>query len=105
MSKDKWGTPVGATFWHKQLPDGTYITKRCKPGILPTEPGWMRGQRPRNEEERKHLSERNMGRIMTDEWKARMSAASKGKKKSPEHKAALSAAQKELNRKRKAGEV
>ena len=105
MTDKQWGTPVGATFWYKPLKDGTFKTMRCKPGMVPPEPGWLRGQRPRTEDEKKHLSEKNMGRVMTEEWRARMSAASKGRPKSEAHKAAMSVVQKELARKRKAGEA
>lgn len=100
----QWGTPKGATFWHR-LVDGDYETKRCNPGAIPDGTDWVQGQRPRTEEEKKHLSERNTGRVMTEEWRARMSAASKGKPKSEEHKAAMKAATAEFHRKRKAGEV
>lgn len=88
-----WGTPKGATFWHKQNIDGTYEEIRCDAGITPdVKEGWVRGHIPKTDASKKLMSEALKGRVMTPEWRAKMSAASKGKPKSETHKAAMSAA-------------
>lgn len=104
MTIKKWGTPKGASFWHRQV-NGVFEEMRLDPGHSLPEGDWVKGHIPKTEEEKARISAKNTGRVMSPEWRAKMSAASKGKPKSEAHKAAMKAAVAEYHRKRKAGEL
>jgi hypothetical protein len=91
------------TKWFRRYNDvlGDWEIKRINPGD--PEPGvpWVPGQMPRTEEVKEKLRVINTGRIISDEWRARMSAASKGKPKSEAHKAANKLAQEKRHARKK----
>lgn len=94
-------TQPGSTVWHRANDTG-YEVRRSATKLPPEGTGWNQGFPPKSPEEQQRVFEERSrifkGRVITEEWRARMSQASKGRPKSPEHRAAMSLAHKARNR-------